>query len=283
MRCATPGAKGAPAEMSARTSGRFGVGAIPVFIPAFNNPTYLRQILESLGRFPALAVVVLDNGSTYRPMQRLYGEIEREVSVLRLGRNLGPRAVFQDAAFYASLPRHFCLTDPDLALNRSLPPEFPEILARVVDAYRIGKAGFALELSDRDRMVRTPFRHVTGWHRIWEHEAQHWRVQLPDPAFEDPLYLANIDTTFALYDKAYFRPAQPFEAIRVAGRFTCRHLPWYVDNGLPADEERAYRESAEFSYFLGDRPAAQVRSLFAHQDAAQRCRTREMAPLDRGA
>jgi glycosyltransferase involved in cell wall biosynthesis len=265
--------------LAARVSGSFEAGAVPVFIPAFNNPTYLRQILESLGRFPMLALVVLDNGSTYRPMQRLYEEIGPDVSVWRLGRNLGPRAVLQDAAFYASLPRHFCLTDPDLALNPSMPPDFPEILARVADRYRIGKAGFALDLSDRDRMVRTPFRHVTGWHRIWEHEAQHWQAPVPDPTFEDPLYLANIDTTFALYDKAYFDPAEPFEAIRVAGRFTCRHLPWYVDNGLPADEERAYRESAEFSYFLGDRPAVQLRSLFAHQDTAAQAAAAAAEPV----
>jgi hypothetical protein len=117
-------------------------------------------------------------------------------------------------------------------------------------------------------MVQTPFRHDSGRYRVWEYEARHWDTPLGDPDFADPLYLATIDTTCALYNKAHFDRRAPFEAIRVAGRFTCRHLPWYVDNGLPPEEERWYRRAAEYSYFLGDRPAVQVRSLYARQDAA---------------
>jgi glycosyltransferase involved in cell wall biosynthesis len=250
------------------SASRFAPGTLPVYIPAFNNPTYVRRIVASLARFPALAIVVIDNDSRYPPMHALYEEIGARVAVLRANRNLGPRAILQDLNFFRTLPRYFCLTDPDLALNPDLPVDFPDILARVTDAYHIGKAGFALDISDREHMVQTPFRHVTGWHHIWDHEAQHWHAPLDDPAFVDPLYLATIDTTFALYNKDHFDPKNPFEAIRVAGRMTCRHLPWYVDNGLPPEEEAFYRAATEFSYFLGNRPAAQVRPLFARQDAA---------------
>jgi hypothetical protein len=63
-------------------------------------------------------------------------------------------------------------------------------------------------------------------------------------------YKARIDTTFALYNKRYFDPQEPLEAIRVAGRFTCRHLPWYRDSGLTTAEEAQYRASQKFSLYL---------------------------------
>ena len=248
-------------------------GMLPVLIPAFNNPTYVEGMVGQLLRFPGLRPVVLDNGSTYPPALALYrrwaadGLAPDRLLVLLLGRNLGPRAVWQDAAFRRSLPRHFCLTDPDLALNPRLPADFAATLARVTAACRAGKAGFALGLEDRNLMQDRPFRHADGWKRIWEAEAAHWRDPVAVPGIEPPLFRAEIDTTFALYDQEYFDPARPFPAIRVAGDFTARHLPWYRETGLPAEEEDFYRRAAEYSYYMGDRPAVQLRALFARQDA----------------
>lgn len=253
--------------------GIFADGRLPVLIPAFNNPTYVAGMVGQLLRFPGLKPVVLDNGSSYRPAFDLYagwaasGLAPARVVVLLLGQNPGPRAVWHDAALRRALPRHFVLTDPDLALSPELPEDFAAVLARVTAHFRIGKAGFALRLDDRHLMLDRPFRHADGWKRIWESEAKHWQAPARMPVLEEPLYRAELDTTFALYDQEFFDPARPFDAIRVAGRFACRHLPWYRDNGLPAAEERFYREAAEFSYYLGNRPARQLRALFARQDA----------------
>lgn len=65
-------------------------------------------------------------------------------------------------------------------------------------------------------------------------------------------YRAPLDTTFATYDKTFFHPDDFLEAIRVAGRFTCRHLSWYRGRNLPAREERFYRNTQSFSYHLGE-------------------------------
>jgi glycosyltransferase involved in cell wall biosynthesis len=242
---------------------------VPVLIPAFNNPTYLRQILASLSRFPDLSVVVLDNDSSYGPMLQLYKEIESRIRIVRLGCNAGPWFAW---TLCDQMPRYFCVTDPDIALNPDLPADFVRQLMRVTETYHIGKAGFALDLSDRERMLQGRFRDAEGERHIWEQQAGFWTAPLCDAAFADPLYLARVDTTFALYNRAYFDPNDPLDAIRVAGRFTCRHLPWYVDNGLPPDEERAYRAASDYSYYLGDRSPMQVRALFAQQDVAARIR-----------
>ncbi|MFC7475706.1 hypothetical protein ACFQS7_15140 [Dankookia sp. GCM10030260] len=247
-------------------------GQVPVLIPAFNNPTYVAGMVGQLLRFPELRPVVLDNGSAYPPSFDLYrrwaaeGLAPARVLVVPLGRNLGPRAVWHDADFLRALPRHFCLTDPDLALNPKLPADFPAVLRRVAETFRVGKVGFALSLDDRDLMQDQPFRHADGWKRIWDSEAVHWQDPVTMPGLAAPLFRADIDTTFALYDRAWFDPLRPFPGIRIGGDFASRHLPWYRDTGLPAEEEAFYRRAAEYSYYMGDRPAVQLRALFARQD-----------------
>jgi hypothetical protein len=244
---------------------------MPCFIPAFNNPTYVRQVVQALSRFPNLKLVILDNASTYEPLLDLYSDIEAgrygDVRVLRLGCNAGPRFIWYNASFLSSLPQFFCITDPDLEVNRDLPPDFLESLMELTETYMVGKAGFALSLAEPDLMIPSKFRHCEGWLTICEAEAKHWQVPLPALPSGDPAYYATLDTTFAVYNRKYFDVKQPFEAVRVAGRFTCRHLPWYLSNGLPDDEETYYRRATEFSYYMGDRPAVQVRRLFAYQDA----------------
>jgi Glycosyl transferase family 2 len=241
---------------------------VPCLIPAFNNPTYVRQTIAQLARFPDLKLFILDNGSTYGPMLEFCAEADRgrygDTKVLRLGCNAGPRAAWYNLL---DMPKFFCITDPDLELNPELPDDFVRRLIDLTEIYQIGKAGFALNLADRDRMWQNTFRHCEGWMTIWEAETRHWRVPLPDhPAIGEPLFLANIDTTFAVYNKTWFDIRHPWDAVRVAGRYTCRHLPWYKDTGLPAEEEEFYRQATEFSYYMGDRPARQVREVFAQQD-----------------
>jgi hypothetical protein len=243
--------------------------ALPCLIPAFNNPTYVRGMLRQLSIFPELKLFVVDNASTYPPMLDLYREIEDgshgEAAVIRLGCNAGPRTVWYHLD---TMPLYFCLTDPDLEINPNLPSDFIWRLIELTETYQVGKAGFALSLADQDTMLDNKFRHIEGEMTIWEAEAKNWAVPLPPcPALGQPLYLANIDTTFAVYNKRYFNADSPWDAVRVAGSYTCRHLPWYRENHLPADEESYYRRTTEFSYYLGDRPAVQMREVFARQDA----------------
>ncbi len=248
--------------------------ALPCLIPAFNNPTYVRNMLRQLAAFPELKVFVTDNASTYPPMLDLYHEIEAgrhgDARVVRLGCNAGPRAVWYHLD---SMPTYFCLSDPDLELNPRLPRDFVWRLIELTETYQVGKAGFALSLSDKDSMLDNKVRHLEGWMTIWEAEARHWESPLPPcPSLRQPHYRAHIDTTFAVYNKRYFNVQKPWDAVRVAGSYSCRHLPWYRDNRLPAEEEVYYRQTTEFSYYLGDRPALQMREVFARQDAAASCR-----------
>jgi hypothetical protein len=197
-------------------------------------------------------VILVDGGSTYPAMRDFLAAPGDGVSVVSLPTNPGPRHLLLDPGEFALLPRHFCITDPDLAFNPAMPADFLGDLAALAARERVGKAGLALDLSDRDAMRREQF--LIGEHKwhIWEWEEQFWRDERePLRPGGDPVYRAIVDTTFALYDKTFFDPDRPLEAVRVAGRFTCRHLPWYSNNELPEYEEQFYRSTERFSYYLG--------------------------------
>jgi hypothetical protein len=225
---------------------------VPVFVPCFNNPTYTARMVSQLRRLGFRHVVLLDGGSAYPAMQEFLASPGDGVSIVSLPTNPGPNHILVDPGVFALLPRHFCITDPDLAFNPMMPADFLGDLAALARREHVGKAGLALDLSDRDAMCDELFL-IGGrrWH-IWEWEAQFWGNELePLRAGGDPVYRAAVDTTFALYDKNFYDPDRPQEAVRVAGRFTCRHLPWYRDKGLPREEEQFYLHTERFSYYAG--------------------------------
>jgi hypothetical protein len=67
-------------------------------------------------------------------------------------------------------------------------------------------------------------------YREWEH--RYWVNQL-----EPDIYDAAIDTTFCI-----IKPGHVFDyqAIRIAGDLTARHVPWYTDFSNMDEEEKYY-------------------------------------------
>jgi len=239
-----------PSATRTREQGEQLRNRIPVFVPSYNNLTYLKGMVDQLLRLGMYNVIVVDNGSSFVPLLTYLESIAGQVSVVRLTENMGPRYVFTNRQHYMSLPNYFCLTDPDLEFNPDLPTDFLTHLIELTEEYRIGKAGFALDISDRVKMVNKEFTIRGKKYKIWEWESQFWRNPLPWEDSGDKAYRAPIDTTFAVYNKRFFDPRSPLGAIRVAGRYACRHLPWYVDKQLPADEGAYYRQGNKFSNYL---------------------------------
>jgi glycosyltransferase involved in cell wall biosynthesis len=225
---------------------------VPVLIPTFNNPTYLRNMLAQLRSLRLRDIRVVDNASTFPPMLELLATIEREFRVVRLHENAGPRALLS-AENRAALPQFFCITDPDLQFNPDLPANFPARLIELTERHRIGKAGFALDISEPEKLrPNLLWIRKRRW-RIWEWEAQFWDRPLGEVE-GNPYYAAAIDTTFALCNQAYLdasAQAGLFRAVRVAGRYTAKHLPWYRDHHLPPEEAEFYRTRARRSVYVG--------------------------------
>ena len=223
---------------------------IPVLIPAFNNPTYVGGMVAQLLDRGLCNVIVIDNASTTLEMRRYLDVIAGLVKVVRLAENRGPHHPFRHDPSFHWLPDLFCITDPDLQLNPNLPADFLADLAAVTERFQVGKAGFALDISEPHIMRDEPVVIGENAYQICEWEQRFWNIEVGTMDGGDPIYKAEIDTTFALYNKKYFRRDNALDAVRVAGRYTCRHLPWYKDSGLPPAEEECYRSSQKFSNYL---------------------------------
>jgi len=222
---------------------------IPILIPVFNSVTYLKSMVSQLRRYGFEEIIAIDNASTFPPLLDYLSQSSPDLSVIRLEENKGPHNLFLDPKNLLSLPDHFCITDPDLELNPSLPEDFIYELISLTEKHRVGKAGLALNISDWSKMRHEKFRIGAADYQIWEWEAQFWKNPVGFTSTGDEVYSAAVDTTFAVYNKRFFDPADHLKGIRVGGKYTCRHLPWYKDRIVPAEEEAFYRASQKFSYY----------------------------------
>jgi FkbM family methyltransferase len=228
---------------------------IPVFIPCFNTVTYVRSMVTQLQARGFGCLYLVDNGSTYPPMREYLASPGSGVTVIAQAANKGPRQIYSDPESFTLLPQIFCVTDPDLLLSVEMPDDFVAQLVALTERLYIGKAGLALDIADPTVMRQEEFQIKDRHWKIWEWEQQFWREPLEALPGGDPVYRAAIDTTFAVYNKRFFDPHDPLNAVRVAGRFTCRHLPWYRERGLPLEEEQFYKDQARYSYYLGEPPS----------------------------
>ncbi len=223
----------------------------PILIPAFNNPSYCRMMVNQLCALGLSRVVIIDNASTTEEMKRELLDLEERVHVIRLGKNAGPKYFARNWFFYVQLPQIFCVTDPDLAFNRNLPNDFLEILFALTQEHRIGKAGFALDIQDSEKFREIELEFKGKSYDIVSWEKQFWQKQIGLTQGLDPVFLADIDTTFALYNKNHFvrKKLGFYRALRVAGNFTARHLPWYRESLIGRTEEMAYANTQKFSWY----------------------------------
>ena len=127
------------------------------------------------------------------------------------------------------MPDEFILTDADLQFNEKLPKNFIEIFSELSNKYKCSKIGFALDISDFDKMLKgSYFSGLT----IYDWEKHFWNTKQDDENYD--LYIAEIDTTFSLINKKY---EQNVFSIRIAGDFLAKHIPWYVENPILDTEE----------------------------------------------
>ena len=225
---------------------------IPIYVPVFNNPTYTKYFLEQLQENQCNEIYIVDNKSDYPAMISLLKELEQKYNVVRLDRNEGPHFILRNQNFYKSLPEIFCLSDPDMELSKNLPKKFLADLLQISNQHKMGKVGFALEVPAEEELKDIELN-MEG--KIWnmrEWESQWWENCIGKSLSGDDLYMTTLDTQFALYNKNYFDPNDRYRCIRVAGRFTAKHLGLYKKTIVPDAEQEFYRNSTRYSYVAGN-------------------------------
>ena len=200
---------------------------IPIVIICYNNYKYVDNTInqfKKINKEYINYIQIVDNCSTCK--DTIDYLTNTTCKVIYNKTNDGPWITpTKNEDIYNQLPSQFIMTDPDLEFNPNLPINFIEILIELSNKYKCRKIGFALDISDFNKMYDDIY--AAKILTIYEWEIRFWKNKLDDTNYE--LYKSEIDTTFCLVNKLYFDTN--FD-IRIAGNFTCKHLPWYKDNKL---------------------------------------------------
>jgi FkbM family methyltransferase len=187
-------------------------------IIGYNQPTYIKNMVKQLEKYTS-DIVIIDNNSDSQSLLNYYNT-DFKYTLLRMTRNHG-YGVYLLGCLRQLFGDIYCLTDPDLQFNPNLPDSFLHDLIGISNHFQAKQVGFALLIDADD--IRTDITYAG--HSIKQWESQFWENKLyyrPKPKTE--MYLAPIDTTFALINHRFNRLQ-----IRVAGNYTCMHIPWHTN------------------------------------------------------
>lgn len=211
----------------------------PIIIISFNQLYYLRELIDRLQSWGYKNIVILDNNSTYAPLIEYFEEIKERVILHKLKKNYG-HMVFWERKEFLKLygTNYYVVTDPDVIPNDQCPSDFLSYFREILDKHpQATKVGFSLKLNDipdtnplKDKILK------------WENKF--WKR-----TDNEGNYLAEIDTTFALYRPSDFKRLEEnfYNAIRTKQPYTAKHGGWYIDIANLSPEQKSYMRTAGIS------------------------------------
>jgi len=203
---------------------------IPIVVICYNNYKYVENTIKQIFKINKHYfnnIKILDNCSNCIDTINYLKTVN--CKVIHNNVNSGPWISEKyNQLVYDLLPDKFILTDPDLGFNENIPHNFIDILSALSDTYNCNKIGFALDIKDFEKMYQNNnyANHCSTDYSIYEWEIRFWSNKIIHDTYE--LYDAEIDTTFCLINKMY----NNCKHIRIAGDFTAKHLPWYINNTI---------------------------------------------------
>lgn len=202
---------------------------IPIIINNFNRLSTTEKLVDSLNLLGYYNIFILDMSSTYKPLLEWYSN-KKNIQVIYL-ENKGHKVLWEThlLKMFSSFS-WIVYTDSDIELNIDTPTDFIETLIDIAEEFKVNKVGLALEYKN----ISLDYRDI-----IYPIESSYWLNKLVYKDLE--LYNAPIDTTFSIV-----KPKENFtyNAIRVAGNFTSKHIPWYEDFNNLSIEEKYYMDNA---------------------------------------
>lgn len=189
---------------------------IPVYVNTFNRLTTTRKLCEQIAALENAVPIIIDNASTWEPLLGWYEDCPFEV--IRLTENYGHHAPWRVGITARPNDGFYCVTDCDLDLE-GVPADLMNVLKHPMTSWSVPpiKSGVALRIDD-----------LPPWQtQVKEWESRFWRLK------NGIYYHAPIDTTLAMY-RAHtpvriVTKVAGVRAVRAAGQYTARHIPWYLD------------------------------------------------------
>ena len=207
----------------------------PIIINYRDRLTTTKKMVEDLFKLNKNSRIhIIDNASTYVPLLEWYEVIKDRVTIHKY-HNVGHLALWSTGMIKSFADEWLCYTDSDIELNSYMPLDYQDVLLDVAIKYNINKVGLALRIDD------LPKHYIYKDVVLRDQEGQ-WINKIEGLL---DAYLCEIDTTFALIRN---NNEQQYKAIRLAGNFTCRHMPWYVDLDNLDDEEQYFIKNYDLGF-----------------------------------
>lgn len=208
---------------------------IPIIINNRNRLTFMLQLIKSLEKRGYNNIYIIDNDSSYQPLLEYYKNCPYHV--FRLDSNVGHLAMWKTKIYKRFIRDFYVYTDPDVVPAEECPDDFLLFFMESLKKYKYAqKVGFSLKIDDLPDSYSKK-EEVIGW------EKQYYETKV-----EDKLYLAQVDTTFALYRPWAHNGANScHQTFRTVHPYLARHMPWYVDSSNLSEEEQYYMEHCKTS------------------------------------
>jgi len=208
---------------------------IPIIINNRNRLTFLLELISSLEVRGYYNIYIIDNNSTYPPLLDYYKKCPYRI--FRLNQNVGHLAIWATDIFKLFINDYYVYSDPDIVPIEECPDDFMSFFVDTLKKYKFTpKVGFSLKIDDLPDCFSK------------KHDVINWENHFFETKVDEFLYLAPVDTTFALYRPWARNGANSaFKMFRTAHPYMARHKPWYIDNSNLTEEEKYYIEHAEMS------------------------------------
>lgn len=202
---------------------------VPVFINCRDRLDPLLQLVRWLESENLHNIILIDNNSSYKPLLDYYEKTPHKV--YRLRDNMGQRAPW-DSGLVSLLANNiaYIVTDPDIIPLRKSHGAVRKLIS-VMNSYpKFNKVGLALKIDNIPA-------HYALKQKVIKWESAFW-----DKEVEKDVFIADVDTTFAVY-----RPNTPYlirPALRIGGKYTAIHEPWYQKSNNPTKDYAYYLKHA---------------------------------------
>lgn len=194
----------------------------------FNRLTWAKNLCEFLSD-NGCDVILLDNGSTYPPLLEWYKKCPYKTYFFSTQHY--NRTLWQSGILKEDKDKNYIVTDPDLDLS-SVPHDFVDkLLTGLKNNPDVMKSGLSLKIDDLPENEYT--KKVIEWEKKW------WEK----PQDKNGFYLADIDTTLAIYDSERVERMYHsgfFLAVRSPKPYEARHCGWYFTPETITEEEKYY-------------------------------------------
>ncbi|WP_010182159.1 hypothetical protein [Aquimarina agarilytica] len=191
-----------------------------------------KKLIESLEKRGYTNIHILDNDSTYAPLLEFYKTAPYKIHFLK--KNYGYKAFWKSGLWLKFVRSNYVYTDSDIVLNENCPDDFLEYFYKLLKKYpKAHKVGFSLQIDD----LPDTFKH--------KDKVIDWESKFFEKEQEPNVFIAPIDTTFALYRPFSKKGPRDYSilVLRTGKPYQAKHLPWYINSNSLDEEEQYYVNS----------------------------------------